>query len=78
MKKVVTILTGIIGILLVVAGVITKEKKVVSVSIIGGADGPTSVFLAGNVGSDISLGLIVAGIILIAILMIGWFGKQKK
>lgn len=78
MKKVVTILTGIIGILLVVTGVITKEKKVVSVSIIGGADGPTSVFLAGNVGSDISLGLIVAGIILIAILMIGWFGKQKK
>ena len=78
MKKILTIIAGIMGILLMMAGVMAKTKKAYSVSVIGGADGPTSIFLAGKVGSSTSLYLIVAGVILIAILVIGWFGKHKK
>ena len=62
MKKIfVIVLTVILIILLVVAGVFIYERSRVSfhpkengmaVSIIGGADGPTSIFVAGKVGDD--------------------------
>lgn len=77
MKKILTIIVGIMGILLMMAGVMSKTKKAYSVSIIGGADGPTSVFLAGKVGSDISLGLMAAGVILIVIVTVVLLKKRK-
>lgn len=78
MKKIVSIVAGITGIMLVIAGAIMKTKKAVSVSIIGGVDGPTSVFVAGKLGSDISLGLMITGVILIAVVTIMGLRKQKK
>ena len=74
MKKILTIATGILGILLVVAGVIAKVKKTVAFSI-ASADGPTSVFIAGKLGADISFGLIVAGLILIVIVVVFQTGE---
>ena len=62
MKKIfIIVLTVILIILLVVVGVFIYERSRVSfhpkengmaVSIIGGADGPTSIFVAGKVGGD--------------------------
>lgn len=78
MKKVLGIMTGLLGILFVITGVITKAKKTFSISVIGGVDGPTSVFVAGKVGSDISLGLITAGVILIVVVVACLLKKQRK
>ena len=77
-KYVVVMISGIIGIILTIAGIVSKAKKAVAISIIGGADGPTSVFLAGKVGCDISVSLIVIGVILIAITIILWLRKRGK
>lgn len=67
MKKIIGIIAGIFGILLAVIGIRFKYKKAMSVSIIGGADGPTSIFLAGKVGTDFAVVAIIIGIILLGI-----------
>lgn len=47
-----------------------------AVAIIGGADGPTSVFVAGKVGNgDIVLGIAVAVLVILGII---WFVSRKK
>ena len=78
MKKIVVILVGIIGVLLAIAGIVTKAKKAMSIAIIGGSDGPTSIFLAGKVGADFSIGLIVIGLILVVLTIILWIRKCGK
>lgn len=42
-------------------------KKAVAVSIIGGADGPTSIFLAGKVGGSFSMILYLLSLVVILI-----------
>ena len=51
MKKVIGITLSLIGIIMVAISLVLKIK---SLSVIGGADGPTSIFIAGKVG-DASL-----------------------
>lgn len=56
------------------------ENKAVSFSIIGGADGPTSIFLAGKIGNGvkyiaITIGAIIVAAILGAVLI---YKKRKK
>ena len=63
MKKAITIIIAVLGILLAVIGIHWKTKAAVAISIIGGADGPTSVFIAGKVGDGLILGTIIVGII---------------
>ena len=53
MKKTMAIILGVIGLVLAGFSAVLKWKKQMSVSIIGGADGPTSIFLAGKVGNDL-------------------------
>lgn len=77
-KYVAVIIIGIIGMLLTIVGVVSNAKKAVAISIIGGADGPTSVFLAGKVGNDVSVSLIVIGVILIVITTVLWVRKRGK
>lgn len=60
-----SIIVGIIGLLLAVGAVLMKIKGNMSVSIIGGADGPTSIFVAGKVGGDFSTILLIIGIIIL-------------
>ena len=71
---------GCAGIALAVAGAYIKHKQAVSVSIIGGADGPTSVFLAGKVGNDFSSSLgVLAAVIFLGALALGiYIGRRKK
>ena len=73
MKKVISIIAIIAGglvLLSVVApmiiGVILKAKVSGSVAIIGGADGPTTIFLVGALGVGGIIIEIVLGILLIA------------
>ena len=66
MKKIFEIVTCTIGFLLIILGSVMKVKENTAVSIIGGADGPTSVFLAGKLNSNLSIFLMLIGIILLA------------
>ena len=75
MKKILGISLSIIGIVTVIIAVILKIKKQMSISIIGGADGPTSVFIAGKVGNTSAVAGVIVGIVL---LVIGIFLIRKK
>ena len=64
------------GILMVIAGIIMKIRKTASIAVIGGADGPTSVFVAGKLGDGFASGLAGAGVVL---LLIGlWLFRKGK
>lgn len=69
MKKILGIILTVAGISTVIIGIILKVKTQMSVSIIGGADGPTAIFLAGKVGSiPVVTGIITGvGIVLLAV-----------
>ena len=55
------------------------QKRAVAISIIGGADGPTSIFLAGKVGAGFYLGtyLIWFLIILLGVGIVIYIRKKK-
>lgn len=65
MKKIVSILLLIIGIVIAGFGIDWARKDAVAVSIIGGADGPTSVFVAGKVSDGMIAGYIIVGAVLV-------------
>ncbi len=82
MKKAIGYILGIIGIILTISGIIFKIEGALSgmsFSIPGSPDGPTTIFLAGALGRDISLGIIAAGVglIIIATLLLVK-GKKRK
>ena len=77
MKKIVAIILGIIGIIVVVGGMMTKIKRNASVSIIGGADGPTAIFLAGKVEDGWFVTVMITGVILILVGIILLLKKKK-
>ena len=71
MKKIVGIILAIMGIAIAAISLISKVNGQLSVaksvSIIGGADGPTSIFVAGTVGGfSVIIGMIVGIVLLIA------------
>ena len=75
MKKILGIGLSVIGIVAVIITVILKIKRQMSISIIGGADGPTSEFIAGKVGNTSAAVGVIVGIVL---LVIGIFMIRKK
>ena len=75
MKKILGFGLSVIGIVTVIVAVILKLKRKMSISIIGGADGPTSVFIAGKVGNTSAVTGVIVGIVL---LVIGIFLIRKK
>lgn len=77
MKKICSPMIGILGAILAVIGMIGKEKEQMSVAIIGGADGPTSIFLAGKVGGGISSVFVTIGVLLL-VMAILWYVKQRR
>lgn len=76
MKKVLGIVGCSIGFLLVILGSVMKMKEHTTVSIIGGADGPTSVFVAGNLDGDLSISFILTGVAVLVITLI-CYSKSK-
>ena len=67
MKKTVGIIMGIFGIILSVVGIVVKWKESVSVSVVGGVEGPTSVFVAGRLNENAPIQLLLSGMILLVI-----------
>ena len=81
MKKVLSIILIIAGGLVllsvaapVIMGAILKAQAAASVGIIGGADGPTVIMLAGTIGAGSLIVEIVIGVLLIAA---GIWGLRK-
>lgn len=76
-KNKVIIFSAITGILALVLGITSKQKKASSISIIGGADGPTSIFVAGKVGS-FSWPLFAAGVCLLGLAVALYISMKNK
>lgn len=76
MKKVFGIGTCIVGILFVIFGGIMKLKENTAISIIGGADCPTSVFVAGKLNGNLAIILIGIGIVLLAVTVIAYLKRK--
>jgi len=78
-KKVVGGIITIIGIVMAAWGihVYVFAKEATSI-LIGGADGPTSVFIAGKVGNGFGLGTIFVGIILVVAGVVIFIKSKKK
>jgi oxaloacetate decarboxylase beta subunit len=66
MKKIIGSILTILGMGITISSLIAKTKGQMAISIVGGADGPTSVFLAGKVGNGFLAGVIV-GVVLFAV-----------
>ncbi len=76
-KKVGIIIAAVLGILALMYGISVNMKDAAAISIIGGADGPTSIFLAGKVGHSYSLVFILLGIIILLVALILFFRRRK-
>ena len=66
MKKI-GIVALVVGIIISIIGVNMKVKERASIGIIGGADGPTSVFIAGRMGSGLGVLGMILGLLLLGI-----------
>ncbi|MBQ4529025.1 MAG: oxaloacetate decarboxylase [Lachnospiraceae bacterium] len=77
MKKLAIGIVGVAGTLLAILGIFTKVMEYASFSIIGGADGPTAVFIAGNLGDGFSIGALALGIVMIVCSVLVWRKKLK-
>ena len=74
--------TGLIILSLIsVAGIAASIKCLwgnkTAVSIIGGADGPTSVFIAGKIGNSTVI-YIITGLCIIATAVLGMFAVKRR
>lgn len=66
MKKILGMNVATIGSAVIILSTILKVKKQISMPVIGGTDGPTSIFLAGKVGSASVVTGMIVGIVLLA------------
>lgn len=69
---------GAVGMFFVVAGLLIKRKAAMAISIIGGADGPTSVFVAGKVGKGFPPALIGLGVLVLLAIGLGILRVRRK
>ena len=71
MKKAIGITLSVIGIIMAAISLVFKINEQISVtksvSVIGGADGPTSIFVAGKIGGASAITGIIVGIVLLAV-----------
>ena len=74
MKKIVGVIILVLGVIATGIGTVSliniESQAASSVSIIGGADGPTSIFIAGKVASPLYAAIVVGVILLIAGLLL--------
>ena len=66
MKKWMFIVSGTIAAVLVYLRIAEKLNEQKAITIIGGADGPTAIYIAGKVGYGSILTMIIVGMIVIA------------
>ena len=76
MKKILGIGACVIGILFVILGGIMKAKENTAISMIGGADGPTVVLVAGKLDGILAIILLGVGIVLLVIAVIAYLKRK--
>ena len=76
MKKILVTVAGIVGLIFVIIGAALKINNN-AISVIGGVDGPTSVFVATKLNSSSVSMFIVIGVILL-VAAIFFYLKRKK
>ena len=83
MKRIVAMMAGLAGAVFLAAGIMVKVKSQRAVSVIGetmvigGADGPTSIFIAARVNHDVLALLLIAGAVLLSLFGIWLITKRK-
>lgn len=77
MKMIIGAVLASAGMILAIIGVILKTKNAVAISVIGGADGPTSIFLAGKIGNGFTIPVMMIGVILLLV-GVGIFIIKKR
>lgn len=75
-KKIAPGMLAVIAVFLILALIEEVKKNGMAVSVIGGADGPTSIFLAGKVGMGMLLPVVAVGIVIIAVCLFLVFRKK--
>jgi len=70
MKKWICMIVGLISVLILYFGITAKLNEQKAIAIIGGADGPTSIFIAGKIGYGSIISMILIGVIVIVGLII--------
>ena len=75
MKKILGIVAGVVGIIFIIAGIALKMNNN-ALSVIGGTDGPTSVFVAAKLDS-VSVSLLIGIGIVVLIVAIIFYLKRK-
>lgn len=78
MQKAVIVLLTILGVIITGMGLHWKNKKAMSISIIGGADGPTSVFIAGKVGDGTAGIMIGVGVVAVILAVLLLYRQKRK
>ena len=68
----------VLSIIIFVTGINIKINQRISVGIIGGADGPTSVFIAGKVPEGLGIMGILCGILLLGVGLYLVFRKNRN
>lgn len=76
MKKIWFVILSAVGILLLVWGAVLNATESASISIIGGADGPTAIYLSGGVDWHLSAILMVLGGVTLAGAAIAYLKKK--
>lgn len=66
-KKGLTGILAAVGAMIFGIGATSLTKKAAAISIIGGADGPTSVFIAGKIGDRFWWTMTIAGAVIIGL-----------
>ena len=83
MKRIVAMMAGLAGAVFLAAGIMVKVKSQRAVSVIGvtmvlgGAVGPTSIFIAARVNYDALALLLIAGAVLLILFGIWLITKRK-
>ena len=83
MKRIVAMMAGLAGAVFLAAGIMVKVKSqrefsvVGETMVIGGADGPMSVFIAAKVNHDALALLLIAGAVLLILFGIWLITKRK-
>ena len=67
MKKKLMVIIGILAMEIAIFSVLIINERNTSLAIIGGADGPTTVFLAGTLGNGVLFAAILFGLIFLAL-----------
>ena len=83
MKRIAAMMASLAGAVLLAAGIMMKVKSqrefsvIGETMVIGGADGPTSIFIAAKINHDTLALLLIAGAVLLILIGI-WLIKKRK